>query len=54
MLDIQPFITNIEQEYAKKLFTSTDLNNGYTSVEYECIARADKSRAMDIINGIVV
>jgi phage portal protein BeeE len=26
---IQPFITNIEQEYAKKLFTSTDLNNGY-------------------------
>jgi phage portal protein BeeE len=25
---IQPFITNIEQEYAK-LFTSTDLNNGY-------------------------
>lgn len=44
---VQPYITNIEQEYAKKLFTSTELNNGYyIRGNMNVLLRADiKSRA---------
>lgn len=44
---IQPYITNIEQEYAKKLFTSSEIEQGYfVRGNMNVLLRADiKSRA---------
>ncbi|WP_281225375.1 phage portal protein [Flavobacterium aquiphilum] len=56
---IQPLITNIEQEYAKKLFTSKELSSGYyVRGNIDALLRADmKTRAEAIcryvLSGII-